>query len=204
MENVAINETEKAAMDVEVVKKIVIINKNNKADIDFDRIAWAIKARSKDETRININMVLVDAGCIVATDGHRLHLARTYREIESGLYKVAHSNGKSIILEPDTEGCYEYPKYQRLIPSDEEIPVDIRNVGRNNGANGSKTWLMRAVYQLTCVNHEYLCETYMPEADCTVKHYGGMKPLVIVEDEPGEEEGKRNLIRLALVMPLKE
>jgi hypothetical protein len=203
MENLAVCENEVVKETAEALKKIVIVSKIGKSDIDYDRIAWVIKVRSKDATRINIGMVLVDGGYIVATDGHRLHISRLDRGIENGLYKVASVNGKTIVLEPDTLS-YQFPEYKRLIPSDEEIPVEIRNVGRNNGTNGNKTWFMRAVYQMTCINHEYLCEAFMPEADCTVKYFSGMKPLVIVEDEPGEEEGKRNVIRMALVMPLKE
>lgn len=179
----------------------LVINKLHKLDREFEAIAWAIKVRSKDEMRKNLQMILIDNGQVLATDGHRLHLSKVERAIDNGLYNVVLANAKTIVLEKDTEG-YEYPDYKRVIPDADTMPEATATVHRNNG---DKTQLLRAVYQMCSVKLDYLLDAYMPETTCTVRHYGGSKALTITEDRTGENEGDPRIIdRLALIMPLKE
>lgn len=93
----------------------IVVEKIGKRDFDFEGIEWAMKAVSKDVTRPNINRVLVDHGCMVCTDGHRLHMYKIQRDIPDGMYLIEKKTKQKIILNPD-DSC-EFPAYERVFPN---------------------------------------------------------------------------------------
>lgn len=70
----------------------------------MDTIKYLELATSKDSGRYNLNSIYRDKTCMVATDGHRLHLVGGLAEIE----KPHHLSG----IDAD------YPDYQMVLPKD--------------------------------------------------------------------------------------
>ena len=79
-------------------------------------IEWVARARSTDTTtRAFMTGVYITGAVAVATDGHRMHWAEPFGDLEDGLYTYATTKG-DIVLEPDTE--HTFPNWKRILPKD--------------------------------------------------------------------------------------
>lgn len=166
--------------------KTIIIEKRAKHDSDFEKISWVLKARSTDAIRRNINSVKIDGGLMVCTDGHRLHLYMTDREIEDGLYEIVTATRKQIVLK---ELDADFPAYERVIPRPAFTHKTV--------CNGDHAPLFHAVYKNFAddnrsYNTDYLHDAYMDHAEISLQSDPGLKPLVIFDNDS----------RAAVVMPL--
>jgi len=110
-----------------------------KVKTDFQ---WVHTAISTEATRYYLNYVYVADGEMVATDGHRLHLAKT--ELENGFYDKAGNK-----VEVDAT----FPDYHRVIPEPAKpyswvaAHCEVREIGDNglayiltNGAGVNKKY----------------------------------------------------------------
>ena len=169
----------------------VIIEKRYKADPDFEKIAWVLKARCKDLTRFNIQGVNVSSGVFCCTDGHRLHAAavETY-DVPDGTYTVKSINAKMVVLEMND---YQFPDYERVFPTFK--PTHRKRY------NGDKSTFVRDVYRKFAAddvgfNLDYLLDLYVEDMTVEISGTGKKsKPLTIWD------EGQS---RAALVMPMND
>lgn len=88
--------------------------------------AWVAKAAAKKDIRKYLNYVYVNEGVMVATDGHRLHLAPS--DLEPGLY-----DPKSMVKiwgsDTEVEGHPgKFPDYRRILPVADVESTDLANV----------------------------------------------------------------------------
>ena len=105
-------------METYVIEKL-----NCKGDSTFHDLSWVIKAKSKDESRYNLQGVYFDGEAFIATDGYRLHYAlmdleNIPHEIypkEKGVYEVVSANKKNITLRLSTDR--EFPDYTQVFPN---------------------------------------------------------------------------------------
>jgi DNA polymerase III sliding clamp (beta) subunit (PCNA family) len=168
----------------------LVIEKNGKKDVDFDRIKWALRAVSTDDARPEICGINVSYGVICATNGHRMHLATTDREIPDGTYTVKSATKKLIVLEKNE---YQYPDYERCIPKvHSEYRKDVYTNGNRENYDMS-TFLATVYMSGQLFNVDYLTDAYMDDARIIIDIPEGKRPAVFVD---GRTE------RLALVMPM--
>lgn len=132
-----------------------------------DLFSWVNNVVSKEETRYYLGKVFVKKGVMMATDGHRLHMAPT--ELEDGFYDPA-----GIKIEFDGK----FPDVKRVIPkskgskratwkrSEAEVvnvdgyggkPCQCYKLPHGNGIN--KKYFDEAVYGYDKVKYEYNTKT---------------------------------------------
>ncbi|MNC36452.1 DNA polymerase III subunit beta [compost metagenome] len=88
--------------------------------------AWVAKAAAKKDIRKYLNYVYVNEGVMVATDGHRLHLAPS--DLAPGLYDPK-SMVKMFGLDYEASGHPgKFPDYRRIIPSADVESVQLASV----------------------------------------------------------------------------
>jgi len=167
----------------------IIIENHGKNDSEFESIKWALKARSTDKTRPAINCIKIDGGLLIATDGERLHLTMTERELSDGVYEVKSCTGKTIVLQSTEE--FIYPAYERVFPR-----VKMEYAGVLNG----KAWpLLHRVYKYIAndkisFNEQFLLDACMSNSKFYIgEHDGEIKPLILYNGND----------RAALIMPIK-
>lgn len=88
--------------------------------------AWVAKAAAKKDVRKYLNFVYVNDGSMVATDGHRLHMAPC--DLEPGMY-----DPKSMVkmwgLDTEVAGHPgRFPEYRRILPIADVEPVENAKV----------------------------------------------------------------------------
>ena len=185
------------------------IIKTSKYDADFDGIKWAIAARAdKDDMRFAVRCVRVDMGCVIATNGHRLHIATTDRDIPDGTYRVVSEAKDIIILEladkDDNGNSFTYPDYDRIFPQHTHNGID--DLSTDYGKKAGKE--EKELHELVVLNHvlrqaqDGFNPRYLVDA-CPIGdslHFeqcgeaGDMKPLVI---------RNQDYSKASLVMPIK-
>ncbi len=100
---------------------------------DFDRIAFVIRATSKDNTRPYLQVVHIESaktGCrLVGTDGKRLHSAEITQMIPSGDYKPVMTKD-TIGLAP-LDYAVQFPNWQRIVPTNTTMKgvIDLERTG---------------------------------------------------------------------------
>lgn len=176
------------------------IIKEGKWDTDFDGIKWAIAARSFDETRKNIQCIKAESGVIVATDGYRLHIATTERDIPDGVYTVVKTAKDMIVLD---KSDIEYPDYERVFPTHTHNGIkDLSthtSVSKGAALDHETNVLNHVLRQSQdCFNVKYLMDACPMNEDLHFEQCGeagDMRPLVI---------RNQDYTKAALVMPYKD
>lgn len=88
----------------------------------YDKIAWCVKAKEKDAYGWhNINLLCVNQRRLIATDGHRIHLARV--NLPDGIYDY-HKTKSAITLEKTT--FEEFPNVSNFIPKTYAHKVTVK------------------------------------------------------------------------------
>jgi hypothetical protein len=178
-----------------------VINRSE-SPVDFDRIAFVLKARSKDEKREYLTVLHVEqtstGSRLIATDGLRLHFAEIERKIESGEYKPAVH--KDCIRLGDPVKDIQFPNYARIIPENtiKRGVIDLTDTGMGKDRNQTErlSWVFNSFVKKTgdLINLRYL-------EDLTKKKW-----LVYCQSEKHKaivlkEFGAENSV-FAVVMPL--
>jgi len=175
--------------EIIVIKRKIVRSSSKKKslpDLEFDRIAWAIKGRSNDESRKNVHCVKIEPNKIVATDGHILLIADTETEYPTGCYDVLIATWKLIVLEKVDA---EYPKYGKLLeftrPPDK---VEEFDSAYNDGIN---LFVYKAL-QLEAYSIALLQRCYITNQSIKMEWRSGRMPLIITAPQ-----------HTAIIMPLK-
>lgn len=172
----------------------VIIEKRGKQDQDFDAIQWVLKAKSKDDTRVNITGVNVSSGVFCCTDGHRLHAAAIdMHEVPDGNYFIKSSNKSIIVLESND---YTFPDYERVFPVFK--PMHAQTYSGNGDGTGRSRFVKDVYCKFTSdyigINLDYLLDAFMPDTEIEISGQGCKgKPVVFWAP---------NACKAAIVMPL--
>lgn len=98
----------------------IVIEKGNGANPeDFLSLAWVLRARAKDESRLNLCGLHSDGmGRFAATDGNRLHVAEIPKMAEAiteGTWLFVHASATKISLMQAPDAASPYPNYQKAI-----------------------------------------------------------------------------------------
>ena len=81
----------------------------------LEAVRFVSKARAKDSSRYAIQYVKIEEDMLLATDGHRLHIAHVKHPWEPGFYEVLKNNQtKMLLLRVDTD--LKFPTWQDVIP----------------------------------------------------------------------------------------
>jgi hypothetical protein len=184
------------------------IIKTGKNDKDFEGIKWAIAARAnKDDMRFAVRCVRVEMGCVIATNGHRLHIATTDRDIPDGTYRVVTEVKDTIILEladKDDNGFpFTYPDYERVFPTHTHNGIADLSTHTKAGKGveiSHETNVLNHVLRQSqnCFNVKYLIDACPMNEDLHFEQCGesgDMRPLVI---------RNQDYTKAALVMPYKD
>lgn len=168
----------------------------------FDKVLWTLKARSTDPLRLAVNAVCSDQGCLVCTDGHRMHLywpdferLPTRYSIPDGVYDVVSTTKKTIILRRDDE--IEYPQYWRILDYRHPvngIPSKCFCKDKDYPTLGVSQYL-RHVLRETLFDYAYLLDAFMPNETICFERAGNRQMDAIV---------MAGCDRLAMIMPIKE
>jgi hypothetical protein len=91
---------------------VITISKRDPVKND---VRWVLKARGKDVSRYNLQHVAIYRKTMVATDGHRLHMATLkHSSFKPGVYSVVSDKAGGVILKEVEEGA-NYPDWKRVI-----------------------------------------------------------------------------------------
>lgn len=111
----------------------LIIDRYKHNASDFDNIRWAIKATSKDKTRVALTCLCFQNGHVIGCDAHRLHKAKLEDPIKEGVYSIIKNTKTQVIL---TETEHEFPDIERIIPNIETMEqVSITDPDNNMFVN---------------------------------------------------------------------
>jgi hypothetical protein len=195
---------EKPPTAIRLIQKKPVAVQINRADnpIDFDRMAFVIKAICKDNTRYFMCVLHVEqtktGSRLVGTDGHRLHVADISQKIASGNYKVT-ANKEAIGLSL-AEDDFEFPNWTRVVPDNTEqkviIDLDKAGFGKDQKQTENMAVALSAFMQKTgeTVNLRFLDDLPKKEwAVCTQKEKG--KAMIF------RERGFENSV-FAVMMPI--
>jgi hypothetical protein len=87
---------------------------------DFERMAFVIRACSKDTDKPYINILHVEqtrtGSRLVATDGRRLHVSEISKKIKSGNYKPVMTKEVISLINPDKE--IRFPAWPKVVPEE--------------------------------------------------------------------------------------
>jgi hypothetical protein len=169
-----------------------IIEKKGKYDADFNDIKWAISARSKDKTRANICCINIDGGCIATTDGHRLHVATTERDLDNGTYEVLKETKDMIVLRSTD---FQFPDYERVFPKTTHngiAPLQVKSTSDYD----SRTQVLNHILKSAdgCFNVDFLTDACQDGQSLYFQQTDGNGPLVI---------RNYDYSRAALIMPIR-
>jgi hypothetical protein len=134
-----VEEIGKAASDegpvLRLIKQIPIVFqlRRNENPADFDRMAFVVKAISKDPGRPHFAGLHIEQAktgcCIVACDGRRLHVAEISQKISSGDYKPVMTKDAISLCQMEDE--IRFPNWQKVVPdnTDKRGVIDLENAG---------------------------------------------------------------------------
>lgn len=184
--------------EIVVIKRNIVRSspkKKSLPDLEFDRIAWAIKGRSVDNYRKILQNIHIANGRIASTDGHILLVAKFEEgKYPDGVYNVLLSSWKLIVLEK--MGDVEFPKWESIIPT--EKPEFTRKM--LGSLKYSFSDLLRSVYRRKWFDISLLQRSFIPCDSLMAEIFPSeFSPLVLKEVD---NEG--NWVRLSLTMPMKE
>jgi hypothetical protein len=103
-----------------LIQKIPVVFQLQRRDnpADFDRMAFVIRACSKDTDKPSINILHVEqtrtGSRLVATDGRRLHFSEIPKKIKSGEYKPVMTKETISLINPDKE--IRFPNWPKVVP----------------------------------------------------------------------------------------
>lgn len=117
-------------------KNAIVIDKAEWEEVDFEALAWVLRARSTDKERPNLCGVYSDGtGLFVATDGHRMHLAEIpefTERIPAGLWLYVHSDKKKISIREAPSDMAAFPPYDKLVDPSEQHTSKGHVVGEDS------------------------------------------------------------------------
>lgn len=152
----------------------IMIESKGKNDQDFLNLRWVLKARCKDATSVHLSGFHVADGDVVSTDGCRMHIYQTKRELPNGTYTVKAENAKVIVME---EMDCIFVDYKRAIPLEAENKMEMH-------CNGDNGLFFKIALSLTAENEyfntDYLRDAYMENAEVTLsKSNNPLSPLLV-------------------------
>jgi DNA polymerase III sliding clamp (beta) subunit (PCNA family) len=177
--------------------RTLVIDSFNGSNPTFKDLSWTVRAMSKDPIKINLNAVYINAGNMVASDGHRMHLAEINLDgtpLEEGLYEVIKNSKDQIILqEIEGEGL---PNYKQVIPEGETqktVELVFENP-RKGKANHSRTYsqTIRALKENLVLDYNLFSQAIEGMDTATFKVFTDNGPVVLKSGN-----------KLAVIMPMK-
>jgi len=175
--------------EIIVIKRKIIresAKKKSLPDLEYDRIMWAIKGRSLEQSRKTLYCIKIEPKKIIATDGSVLFISETEAEYPSGCYDVLISTWKLTVLE---KVDVEYPDYAKVLTFTQ--PPDKVEEFSTEGKDAINLFIYEA-YQLQAYALPLLQRAYIPSQSIKMEWREGLLPLVITAP-----------MQTALVMPLK-
>jgi hypothetical protein len=125
----------KKQTELKLIQKTPLVFQLNRKDapLDFDRIAFVIRATAKNDKVPAMQTVHIEptetGSRLVATDGKRLHLAEIERKIDGGDYIPVMT--KDVIGFSALESEVTFPNWQRVVPENltKKGSIDLENTG---------------------------------------------------------------------------
>jgi hypothetical protein len=181
----------------------------SKHDPQLQTFLWVSKAKSKDDTRYAIQHIHIeqdpdkqDNCMIAATDGCRLHIAKTPRQAQfkDGNYKVIKET-KTAFLAICGDDAWAYPNFKQVIPDckSEDMQKLFVYCGRAFLDDGQRLFDIAVKFRTIkqgAFNIYYLKDAIGELSDCFVYQRDSVDPVVI-KDKPDKWE------QLAVVVPYK-
>jgi len=158
----------------------------------FNKLAWVVTARSKDDLRGNLQKIQVTENYVIATDGKRLHLMETddLPKMTPGLWDVLKHTKSELIIKLSTDDV-TYPNINLLPFYKTSETIEFYNPSQN-GYNVS--YFTHTVFT-KLGNHPYYLR-YLEEAkmeDDMLLELNDKNMLVIAD---------KQLTQMAIIMPL--
>lgn len=154
---------------------------------------WVAKAVAKSDLRYELQFVWVENSRIVATDGHRLHIAPNENGLEPGYYNVSGDK----VYAPD---YMTYPKFDVVIPKGGDYDVvnlAVDDMELTEIDDGVLAYALPARDGDCFVQRPYILDAVSMEGrGAAVEWRLTDKHSVVVSVLPGG--------RLALIMPLRQ
>jgi len=129
---------------------IITLDKNHP---DIQALRAVCAALSKDATRPALTHLLIEDNTAVATDSHRVHVAKLCDTIPDGVYQVVKSTKTSFVAIPSTDLTpSDFPSYKRVIPEKTACGAEVMLVG---DVNLDLAACIRALPENQCVNIDF-------------------------------------------------
>jgi hypothetical protein len=102
----------------------------DKKHVDTINLLWVASVASKDSTRYSIHQIIhIEGGWAVATDGKSLHCARV-EHIEDGDYRIYRQNKTVLEMEMVEVGEINFPNWQQVIPGGGGIIMNHERINK--------------------------------------------------------------------------
>ena len=182
---------------------IVIENKKGVAPEDFQALAWVLRARSREEERLNLCGVHSDGmGKFEATDGHRIHVAEipSFSEtIPAGIWIHVSANKKKISLQQTEMMESAFPKSQMFFDEfNLNNPTEKGFAEHIKGEDSSVIWRVHGITDME-FNIKYLIDVLSEIEPLMVRVCKDYLKGIEFSSDRGEGNTKR-----AIIMPFKK
>lgn len=102
----------------------------DKTHPDLPALRAVCAALGKDKNRPVIAYLLIEDNHAVATDGHRLHIAKLCDTIPDGVYQVVKSTKSAFVALPSGDLTpTDFPSYKRAVPEKTACGAEVMLVG---------------------------------------------------------------------------
>lgn len=120
---------------------------------DLPALRAVCAALSKDATRPALTHLLIEDNTAIATDGHRVHLAKLADVFQDGLYRVIKSTKSAFVALPSGDLTpSDFPAYKRVIPEKTACGAEVMLVG---DVNLDLAACIRALPEDRCVDIDF-------------------------------------------------
>lgn len=128
----------------------ITLDKNHS---DLPALRAVCAALSKDATRPALTHLLIEDNCAVATDSHRVHIAKLCDTIPDGVYQVVKSTKSAFVALPSGDLTpSDFPSYKRVIPEKTACEAEVILVG---DVHHDLAACIRALPEDRCVNIDF-------------------------------------------------
>ncbi|AEF84825.1 hypothetical protein TREPR_0888 [Treponema primitia ZAS-2] len=181
----------------------LVLNRHE-SPADFEKIAFVLKARSKDVNRAYLAVLHIEetqtGSRLIATDGKRLHVAEISRKIKGGDYKPALTKDSVSFGNPVED--ITFPNWARVIPGNtrKRGSIDLTDTGMGKGRDQTE--------RLSRVFHSFVKQTGELVNMRHLEDLSKKKWSVYCQNEKGgaivlKEDGAAGSV-FAVIMPLPE
>jgi len=160
---------------------------------DTQGILFCVRAVTKDDLHYGgaTNMLCVQSGQMIATDGHRIHIYKLMNPLADGLYRVIVKTKVKITIHQEIDPP-QFPDWERIIPQGDCVEIPQLNFTEVTDLSQAFARIVRALPEDVTLNYRFLEDLADSVFTAKIFHQSNYTPVVFTDDN-----------KQALIMPMK-